>query len=118
MVEGEYTRKESTGRPCCKQAQAEVLASAITLLDNVIFAESLLCYKTSGMEILQAVRKNLHSLQPAAKDLEELLRKEQLEAAKRLLVNAGRLSSYEMFKTQLRLDIAELEKARAILDKP
>ena len=48
---------------------------------------------------------------------EALLRKERAGEMKRLLINAERGSSFEMFKSQLRLDIAELEKARAVEGK-
>ena len=113
MVEGEYTRKESTGRPCCKQARAEVLAACILVLER-----HLANFDKDPTTIEGAVRQDtkraavnlLKTVHPAASALEALLREARLEA-----LRIGHFSV--VWRGHGLCDvceqIAELEKARA-----
>ncbi len=141
MPEGEYRTGEPTKRPCCEQARAEVLAACI-------YATCALCrtekpylmwfggknwkgryqawvhdVKLEGrVEVQTCPADAMHSLQPAAKDLEELLREAglkgriaQLEAMKG--EDAGGMWFPDPGKPTVNNRIAELkaelEKARA-----
>lgn len=72
MVEGEYRTGEPVGRPCCKKARAEVLAACITRLRESRDA----CTLSQHSALFNLAIKVLQNLQPAASDLEALLREE------------------------------------------
>ena len=85
------------------QAQAEVLASAITL-----FAQREPHHRAWAEPV-----RLLRNLQPAAKDLEALLRKERVKELRHFAENAPGYDTAVMRFIDAR--IAELEKARALL---
>lgn len=115
-----------------KQARAKVLAACTTLVKDEIYAESLVCHRASGMELLQGIRKSLLKLQPAAKDLEELLkearraaRQDEIRQFLNKLPPLGAIRSVESLEDWIhkRMDYltkreSELGKARVNEEKP
>ena len=102
------------------EGRAEVLAACIKELERLSEEARGLGFDDDSLVITNAKDK-LKELQPAAKDLEELLREERLNEANAHSVafNLAMLTHQpEKYAQWRERRLTELEKARAILEKP
>jgi hypothetical protein len=110
-------------RPCCEQSRAEVLAAVLADVDiaTAIYAENKDRPRDERLAIggvCLGIKFRLQQLQPAAKDLEELLREAKIGELHRLLSACEGLDDAVVdLRPEIELRIAELEKARAIVEK-
>ena len=100
------------------KARAEVLAACIKIIKRYSSRYSGMDYSNNTFCACIDLSKQISGLQPAAFDLEELLRQAELKGLKFAEDSLHAVNNPFSWANKLAGRIAELEKARAILEKP